>query len=272
MLFKAAAALLLAACGPAAAGADLLAHPFWGLPPSTSAVTATLPGLVKGETLEYDIYWGLVKVGHSYLRVSEAVQISSRPVWHIVSEAKSGSFIDNFYKVDDRNEAWMDAQGLHSYGYYKKVSEGKYFANEWAVFDLGNRRFYGSKMNKKKQISSFEGVLEKPVNDMLSAVYRLRAMRVEPGARVEMDVNTKRNWRLSIKAGKRETVSTGYGKKKCIMLEPMAGEEGLFAAKAGKRMLVWITDDELKLPMILKAEIFIGSVTAKLVRRTVTQP
>jgi hypothetical protein len=50
----------------------------------------------------------------------------------------------------------------------------------------------------------------------------------------------------------------------------MAGEEGIFVAKAGKRMLVWITDDEFKLPLMLRAEIFIGSVTAKLVRRTVT--
>ena len=52
----------------------------------------------------------------------------------------------------------------------------------------------------------------------------------------------------------------------------MAGEEGIFVAKAGKRMLIWLTDDELKLPMMLKAEIFIGSVTAKLVRRTVVRP
>ncbi len=50
----------------------------------------------------------------------------------------------------------------------------------------------------------------------------------------------------------------------------MAGEEGIFVAKAGKRMLVWITEDELKVPMMLKAEIFIGSVTAKLVRRTIS--
>ena len=64
-------------------------------------------------------------------------------------------------------------------------------------------------------------------------------------------------------------MKTDFGKKKCILFEPMVGDEGLFVAKAGRRMLVWITDDELKLPMVLKAEIFIGSITARLVRRTI---
>lgn len=269
MAFKTAALLLLAFCVPASAGGPTLSHPFWGLPEYTGNVASPLPGLVKGETLEYDIYWGAIHVGKSYISVPEAVMISSRPVWHIVSEAKSGSFINNFYRVDDRNEAWMDAEDLHSYGYYKRVSEGKFFANEWAVFDGPAKRYYGEKMNRKRQTSAFEGPLEGPVNDIFSAVYRLRAMPVAPGAKVEMDVNTRKNWRLAIKAGKREKITTPYGKRKCILLEPMAGEEGLFVSKAGRRMLVWITDDELKVPMMLKAEIFIGSVTAKLTRRII---
>lgn len=269
MVFK--ALLLLSFCGPAAAGEKgLLRHPYQDLAASTAAVVSSVPGLAAGETLEYDISWGGIHVGKSYLRIEKVVEISSRPAWHIVSEAKSGSFLANFYKVDDRNEAWMDATDLHSYGYYKKISEGKHFFNEWAVFDNAAGKYYGTKMNRKRHVSSFEGVLEKPVNDVLSAVYRLRAMTIEPGKSIELDVNTKKNWRLNIQAGKREKVKTDYGKRQCIIFEPKVGEEGLFAAKAGRRMLVWITDDELKLPMVLKAEIFIGSVTAKLVKRTIT--
>jgi len=261
--------LLLSLAAPAAAGESELEHPYWSLPVSTAAAAPSAAGLTDGETLEYDIYWGLVYVGRSYLKIEKTVDISSRPAWHIVSEARSGAFINNFYKVADRNDAWMDAADLHSYGYYKKISEGKYFSNEWAVFDYAAQKYYGRKLNKKRQLSEFEGALETPVNDVLSALYRMRTMQLAPGQRIEMDVNTRRNWRFTIKAGKSEKVSAPYGRKKCLLLEPMAGEEGIFVAKAGKRMLVWITDDELKLPLMLKAEIFIGSVTAKLVRRTV---
>ncbi|MBI4350455.1 MAG: DUF3108 domain-containing protein [Elusimicrobia bacterium] len=270
MVFKLLLPLFLASGSPAAAGGDLLEHPYSSLPPSASSAPAAVAGMVSGETLDYDIYWGAIYVGRSFLRIEATVDISSRPAWHIVSEARSGSFLANFYKVEDRNEAWMDAAGLHSYGYYKKISEGKHFFNEWVVFDSSGSRYYGKKMNRRRQVSEFEGRLDGPVNDMLSAVYRVRTIQASPESRIEMDVNTKRNWRLLIKFGKREKISTGYAKKKkCILVEPMAGEEGLFVAKAGRRMFVWLTDDELKVPMMLKAEISIGSITAKLVRRTV---
>lgn len=262
--------LALALAAPASAGEDLLEHPYWSLPASTAAAAPGTAGLVSGETLEYDIYWGLIYVGRSYLKIEKTVDISSHPAWHIVSEARSGAFIDNFYKVADRNDSWMDTGTLYSYGYYKKISEGKYFTNEWVVFDGPGKRYYGKKLNRKHQLSEFEGALEGPVNDVLSALYRMRTMQLAPEQRIEMDVNTKRNWRFTIKSDKREKISTPFGKKKCLLLEPMAGEEGIFVAKKGKRMLVWITDDELKLPMMLRAEIFIGSVTAKLVRRTVS--
>jgi len=263
--------LLLALATPSSAAGKLLEHPYRDLPVSASTAPAASAGMADGETLEYKIYWGLVYVGKSYIKIEKTVDISSRPAWHIVSEAKSGSFLANFYKVADRNESWMDAGDMHSFGYYKKISEGKHFFNEWVIFDNAGSRFYGRKMNRKRVVSDFEGPLGKPVNDMLSAIYRLRAMKVAPGATVEMAVNTKRNWNLTIKAGRREKISTDYGRKKCIRLEPMVGEDGLFVAKAGKRMLVWITDDELKLPMMLKAEIFIGSITAKLVRRSISK-
>lgn len=261
--------LALLCCAPAFAAQDQLAHPYWQLPASTAPVAGAVPGIVAGETLEYDIYWGAIYVGKSHLTIEGAVDISSRPAWHIVSEARSGSFLANFYRVDDRNDAWMDAADLNSYGYYKKISEGSHFFNEWVVFDLPNKRFYGEKMSKKRQLNPVEGPLEKPVNDVLSSLYRMRAMNLQPGSDIELDVNTKRDWRIRIKAGKREKISTPYGKKHCIKFEPMAGEEGIFVAKKGRRMLVWLTDDELKVPMLLKAEIFIGSVTAKLVRRTI---
>jgi hypothetical protein len=268
MVFKLILTLALAA--PAAAGEKLLEHPYWALPDSTATAVSGTAGLVNGETLEYDIYWGVIYVGRSYLKIERTLDISSRPVFHIVSEARSGAFINNFYKVADRNDSWMDTETLESYGYYKKISEGKYFTNEWMIYDAPGKKYYGKKLNRKRQLSEFEGALEGPVNDVLSALYRMRTMQIGPGQDIEMAVNTKRNWQFTIRSKKREKISTPYGKKKCLLLEPMAGEEGIFVAKKGKRMLVWITEDELKLPMMLRAEIFIGSVTAKLVRRTIS--
>lgn len=268
MAFKLAAALALCLAVPVPA-AELPPIPLAGLPLSTGPAAGSRPPLIAGETLEYDIYWGMINVGRASLAIDGFITVNSRRVLHIVSEARSSSFINNFYKVDDRNEAWIDAEDLSSHGYFKRLSEGGHFINEWVVFDLPAKRYYGSKMTRKGQVAHFEGMLEYAVNDVLSALYRLRTMELKTGSSMNMDVNSKKNWRLSVKAQKTEKIETAYGKKKCLLVEPMVGEEGLFVSKAGKRMLVWITQDELKLPMMLKAEIFIGSVTAKLVSRTV---
>jgi len=244
-----------------------LFHPYSAL--EASVVPSSVPVRKEWyrEYLEYEIHWGLVNVGSAYLQIDKIVTIDGRPAYHIISGAKSSSFIQNFYTVSDVNEAWLDVEGLYSRGYYKKIKEGAFFTNEWVIFDNAPKTFRGEKMNKKKVVSEVGGTLPGPVNDVLSALYLVRTMPLNPGGSQAITVNTKRNWDMNVKFRKREKESTDYGKFKCILVEPQLGDDGLFVAKKGKKMLVWITDDELHLPLILKAEIFIGSVTAKLVKR-----
>ena len=64
-----------------------------------------------------------------------------------------------------------------------------------------------------------------------------------------------------------EKIATIFGKKKCIVGEPKVGEEGIFVSKTGKRLFVWLTDDDDQIPVLLKAETFFGSVSAKLTKR-----
>jgi hypothetical protein len=171
------------------------------------------------------------------------------------------------YKVHDRNDSWFDTETLNSYGYYKELNEGHYFRNEWAVFDSENHRYFGKKLNRKRELSSFEGVLEIPVSDILSAMYKVRAMKMKKGDKIFMDVNTKKNWSMEASVVRTEKIATIFGKKKCIVGEPKVGEEGIFVSKTGKRLFVWLTDDDEQIPVLLKAETFFGSVSAKLTKR-----
>jgi len=243
-----------------------LAHPYSSLP-AVDAGTAPVRGDWKGERLEYEIYWGIMKVGSAYLHIDKIVSVDGRPAYHIISGARSAAFIQNFYTVKDINESWLDIAGMYSHGYYKNIREGGYRFNEWVAFDPAAKSFRGEKMNKKRSVSPVEGSLPGPVNDVLSALYMARTMDLSPGSSLSVTVNTKRTWDMNIKVRKREKESTEYGKFKCVVVEPQLGDDGLFVAKEGKKMLVWLTDDALRLPLVLKAEIFIGSVTAKLVKR-----
>lgn len=245
----------------------LLHHPFFGMPVSTGPAKTEYSALKNGEYLEYDVYLGPTRVGSAWLFCDGIVQIGTHTAYHILSGVKSSSFVEMIYKVHDRNDSWFDTETLNSYGYYKELNEGHYFRNEWAVFDSENHRYFGKKLNRKRELSSFEGVLEIPVSDILSAMYKVRAMKMKKGDKILMDVNTKKNWSMEASVVRNEKIATIFGKKKCIVGEPKVGEEGIFVSKTGKRLFVWLTDDDDQIPVLLKAETFFGSVSAKLTKR-----
>jgi Protein of unknown function (DUF3108) len=219
------------------------------------------------ERLEYKISWGIMKVGKSFIEIDKAVLIDGNTAYHMISRARSAGIAKTFYRVRDVNESWPDVNFNRSYGYLKKLQEGKYFYNEWLVFDYKNMTFYGEKLNKKNIIKKIGDKLQKDVHDVLSSLYYFRTMKLEPGKDLLVNMNTKRDWQLTLRVLKRKKIKTPFGKRKCILVEPGVGNEGIFVPKKGKSMYVWLTDDEERIPVMLIAEIFIGSIKAKLVKR-----
>ncbi|MBO4555720.1 MAG: DUF3108 domain-containing protein [Elusimicrobiales bacterium] len=244
-----------------------LNHPFFELPISTEHVNSKYPSIQLGEYLEYDIYLGVTRVGAAWIFCDGVVHIGTHTAYHLLSGVKSASFVEKIYKVHDRNDSWFDTETLYSYGYYKELNEGHYFFNEWTVFDTDNKKYFGKKLNRRKELSSFDGPLEIPVSDILSSMYKVRALRMKKGEKIMMDVNTKKNWQMEASVIRTEKIATIFGKKKCIVGEPKVGSEGIFVSKAGKRLFVWLTDDAEQIPVLMKAETFFGSISAKLVKR-----
>ncbi len=61
---------------------------------------------------------------------------------------------------------------------------------------------------------------------------------------------------------KKERVKVDAGEFDCVVVDPILRATGLFKSKG--RLLVWLTDDERKLPVQMKSKIFIGYITAEL--------
>ncbi len=219
------------------------------------------------EKLEYSISWGIMKVGKSFIHIDKTALIDGNTAYHMISKARSAGIVKTFYRVKDVNESWPDVNFNRSYGYLKKLQEGKYFYNEWLVFDYKNMAYRGEKLNKKNIIRKISDKLQGDAHDVLSSLYYLRTLKLEIGKDILINVNTKRDWQLKVKVLRKEKIKTPFGRRKCIVVEPRVGNEGIFVPKKGKRMYVWLTDDEEKIPLMLKAEIFIGAITAKLVKR-----
>lgn len=216
-----------------------------------------------GEQLKYGIYYAFVKAGTAYIRNRGIADIGGRPAYLIQTTAFSASVIDAFFKVRDLNQSWLDAQTFYSRGYGQSVREGNYKRDEWVIFDPSNRRYYGQ-IQKKDAPREIAGPLETDVTDFLTALYYVRAQKLEVGKDIVFDIiNREKQYPLVVKVHGRERVKTPAGNFDCIKVEPQLRGEGIFVAK-GKSLTVWLTDDAYRMPVKMKTEVFIGSVSATL--------
>ncbi len=267
--------LLLLAASSAAATAQTARA--WGLVAITTAIVSpsqligpevpfspdfkALP--VFPEKLVFSMSWGLLSVGEATLAVDKIVMFNGRPAYHIVSEARSNAFLDTFYVVRDRNESWLDARTLTSLGYSKNIREGKFFRDEWTLYDRDAGTFVNRRVSRDGSFSVHSGTIPASVQDILSSIYFTRASPLADGAEVKIDVNTPDNWPLIIKVVRRESLKVPLGRFAAVLVEPAMAREGIFVQK-GKRLRLWFSDDPERRMLMMKAEVFFGNVTASL--------
>ena len=211
------------------------------------------------ENLVFDIYWKIIKVGQATLEIKGFEEIDGRTVFHLYSQAKSSPFFDNFFKVRDVNESWMDKESLCSLRYHFDVSEGGWKKQEQADFDHIRKEFTLNDNGtiKKGKIPTF-------VQDIISAFYYFRTLDLEVGDEYVFDVHSgEHTWPLKTKVTGKEKVEIKSGTFECLILEPGVREDaGIFRAKGELR--VWLTNDKNKMPVMMKTKTPFGSIVAKL--------
>jgi hypothetical protein len=217
------------------------------------------------EALEYEVKWGIFLMGFSTLRVTQVDDFSGEPAYRIVSEARTNGFADAFYKVRDLNESWLRASDLVSLGYLKQLREGKFFRDEWVLYDYAAKAYISRRTNKDASFQVSTGTLPGFVQDVLSSLYYVRSHTLAVGDEVVLDVNTRKTWPLVAKVLRKTRVEVPAGKFSVVIVDVRIREEGIFMQK-GKELQVYLTDDERHLPVLMKVEISFGHISAYLTK------
>jgi uncharacterized protein DUF3108 len=226
------------------------------------------PAFGEGEDLTFAIRWGVITGGYATLSVPSIDVVEGQPAYHILSEARSTGIVDTFYKVRDRNEAWLATAYPRSLRYSKKILEGKYSVDEVVELDQAARTFHTTEVRHDKNNAKEETKGEIPPNvlDVLSSLYYIRSMPLEVGKSFTIDVHSgEKSWPLLVHVKKLEKVKVKAGKFLCYRVEPVLRERGVFISK-GKKLEVWMTADARHMPVLMRSEIFIGHVSAELVK------
>jgi len=210
-----------------------------------------------GEKLRFDVTYGFVTAGIAEFAITKMSKIAGRDVMNVSFNVNSVPAFDPFYKVRDHYETYIDAEGIFPWRFEQHIREGGYSRDFSAFFDQ-------RKGNAKTSEGSYQ--IPKYVNDIVSAFYLARTFdysKMKEGDRIHLENFYKdKVYPLDVVFRGRERVSVSAGKFDCIILEPMVQEGGLFKSEGS--LIVWLTDDELKIPVKVKTKIIIGSIDAEL--------
>lgn len=212
-----------------------------------------------GERLEFSVKYGMLPAGTAVIKIPEIIDYEGRPSFRIISTARSNSVVSVFYKVRDSVETIVDYDGIFPRKFHKQLREGGYRADKTTLFD--QRMHLAIASNDTIPTYAF-------VQDALSSLYFIRTQELTPGSEILIDSHTdKKNFPLKVVVYRRETVEVPAGNFDCVVVEPVMRAEGLFKAKG--RIWIWLTDDQFKIPVKMKTEVFfLGSVTAQLKKYT----
>ncbi len=224
----------------------------------------------KGEFLRYKAYYDAVLTGEviagscTFEVKDENKKINNRDTYHIEVVGKTKGAFNWFFRVYDRYETFVDQETLAPWLFMRRVDEGGYIINQDITFNQNKNvaYFVDNKTTRTANVPTPEYV-----HDLLSAIYYCRTLDIS-----KMDVNGDFRVKFMlddtiyttkvIYMGK-ETIKTSFGKVRCIKIKPQVLTGTVF--KDPYPVLIWVTDDKNRIPIIGESEVIVGKVKMELI-------
>jgi len=180
-------------------------------------------------------------------------RINGKPVYHFIGEGKTYSTFDNFFKVRDKYESYVDTSTLLPYKFVRNVYEGGYKKYDNVTFN-----------QTTKTAVSVAGVFNVPdcIQDVVSAVYYARNInydqyKVDDKIMFDMFLDDE-VYHLYIRYLGKEKIKTRYGKFNAIKIKPLLIKGTIF--EGGEKMNAWFSDDPNHLLLRVESPIAVGTI------------
>lgn len=210
-----------------------------------------------GEKLTFDVKYGFVTAGIGVMEIPKLKKISGREAYWINFQVNTVPSFDWMFKVRDKYETYVDVEGLFPWRFEQHIREGNYSRDFSAFFD---------QRKGKAKTTEGEFVIPKYVNDILSAFYLARTFdysKLKVNDRIKLQNFYKdKTFDLDVRYLGKETIEVPAGKFDCIVIEPLVKEGGLFKSEGS--IIVYLTNDDVKMPVRVKTKVVIGSIDADL--------
>ncbi|MDX5347430.1 MAG: DUF3108 domain-containing protein [Hymenobacteraceae bacterium] len=218
-----------------------------------------------GEVLKYKVHYGYVNAAEAVIDIAPAVhKINDRPCYKVNVFGKTTGSFDFFLRIRDNWSSFIDTSAIVPHRFVRDIEEGKYRKKEITHFD--HYRNTALVEDKKKKENGGTYNVPDNVQDLVSGFYYLRTInfdRYKPGDIIKVPgFLDDEVFDMSVRYMGSETVETKAGKFRAIRLVPKMPSNKLFSGEDA--ISVYLSDDRNKIPVLIKAEMFVGSVKVDL--------
>jgi hypothetical protein len=234
-----------------------------------TATWAQSPGkpvpFTYGEELLFDVSYGWVDLAEGRMLVGKKPIVENgQPHFKIDVYGKTIGAATLFGKVNDNWGTHLNTQSLLPRLSYRYIEEGRYRRNEKIYFDQQTKKatleLYDRENKKIKEVKVFS--LPGTVQDLVSGFYYLRTLDLSDMRKGQeiliRGFFDKEIYNLKLIFEGTETLETSLGRKETYVFSPQIPKNSLFRGEYPVK--VWITKDAYKIPVKIKANLFIGSL------------
>jgi hypothetical protein len=215
-------------------------------------------------TASYNMSGLLTDIAQVTMQTSQ-VRTSTTTLLRLKCKAQTFSKWDNFFKINDLYESYVNPQTLKPYLYKRDISEGGYYKFMQYNFNHKTKSIKSLRRKKRSDGTFWETKanlkLGNETRDIVTTIYHIRNLDIHKASPGNTDTfkvvfdNEEKN--ISIKLLGKETINTKIGRKECYKLSIFMDKNDVLKGKESN--LLWLTADKNKIPVYAKFKVPVGN-------------
>jgi len=207
-----------------------------------------------GERLTYDVSFTGITAGQASLEVVNDTVLNNNHQLHIRFNARTTFPVSSIYTINDQVDTWLDSKYLYTKKLTKNISEGNYKNDSYTIIDYD------------QSIAITNGdtvIIDQFLRDPYSLFYFLRTIPLIIDETIDFTAfDGKKITPFQVITKTKETINTMAGTFSCMVVKPF--RKGATLLKNKGDMMIWFSDDKIRLPIQIRIKLKYGSMLLKI--------
>lgn len=226
--------------------------------------------IAAGEKLTFTASYNMSGLLTDFAQVTmETSEVKTRKstLLRLKCKAQTYSKWDNFFKINDLYESYVNPKTLTPYLYKREINEGGHYKYEKYNFNYKNGTVKTLRRQKSKNFESgfwdrHQNVtLNSGTKDLVTTLYHIRNLDIDKAPIGSSDTFTvmfdTTETKVTMTLLAKETITTNIGKKECYKIAISINNSDVLKGKNNN--LIWLTADANKIPVYAKFKIAVGN-------------